>query len=94
MLPYLVVIRGQLVETLLDDMVPIEVLDQNDDVKAKRDDDGMDLGGTMGVTLREERKKVSFWPVRSCWRIEPVSRWPRNQSSFGQPEFHACSEIC
>ena len=54
MLPYLVVIRGQLVETLLDDMIPVEVLDQNDNVKAERNDDGMDLGGTMRVTLRKE----------------------------------------
>jgi len=34
-------------------MVPVEVLDQNDDVKAKRDDDGVDLGGTVGIGLRK-----------------------------------------
>ena len=32
-------------------MVPIEVLDQNDDVKAERNDDGVDLGGTVGISL-------------------------------------------
>jgi len=33
-------------------MVSVEVFDQNDDVKAKRDDDGVDLGGTVGIGLR------------------------------------------
>ena len=32
-------------------MVSVEVLNQNDDVKAKRDDDGVDLGGTVGISL-------------------------------------------
>ena len=32
-------------------MISIEVLDQNDDVKAECDDDGVDLGGTVGVSL-------------------------------------------
>ena len=50
---YLVVIRRQLVEALLDYMIPVEVLNQNDDVKAKRDDDGVDLGGTVGIGLRK-----------------------------------------
>jgi len=34
-------------------MIPVEVLDQNDDVKAKRDDDGVDLRGTVGIGLRK-----------------------------------------
>jgi hypothetical protein len=38
-------------------MVSVEVLNQNDDVKAKRDDDGVDLGGTVGISLT---KGVSF----------------------------------
>ena len=32
-------------------MVSIEVFNQNDNVKAKRDDDGVDLGGTVGIGL-------------------------------------------
>ena len=32
-------------------MVSVEVFDQNDDVKAKRDNDGVDLGGTVGIGL-------------------------------------------
>lgn len=55
----LVVIRGQLVQTLLDNMIPIEVLDQNDDVKAKCDDDGVDLGGTMRVTLSPGSQEIN-----------------------------------
>jgi hypothetical protein len=33
-------------------MISVEVLDQNDDVKAKRDDDGVDLGGAVGISLK------------------------------------------
>ena len=32
-------------------MVSVEVLYQNDDMKAKRNDDGVDLGGTVGISL-------------------------------------------
>lgn len=32
-------------------MISVEVLDQNDDVKAKRHNDGVDLGGTVGICL-------------------------------------------
>ena len=32
-------------------MVSVEVLDQNYDVKTKRDDDGVDLRGTVGISL-------------------------------------------
>ena len=40
-------------------MIPVEVLDQNDDVKAKRDDDGVDLGGIVGVSLT--KRLASGW---------------------------------
>ena len=39
----LVVLRRELVETLLDDVVAVEVLDQNDDVQTQSDDDRVDL---------------------------------------------------
>lgn len=51
--PYLVVIRRQLIKALLNYMISVEVLNQNDDVKAERNDDGMDLGGAVGVGLTE-----------------------------------------
>ena len=35
-------------------MISVEVLNQNDDMKAKRDDDGMDLGGTVGISLTKK----------------------------------------
>jgi hypothetical protein len=36
---HLVVLRYQTVETLLDDVVAVQVLDQTDDVQAEREDD-------------------------------------------------------
>ena len=68
-------------------MVSVEVLDQNDDVEAKRNDDGVDLGGTMGIGLAKMLVPVMCDPLG----IEPVCQWPRNQSSFERHEFHACS---
>ena len=35
-------------------MISVEVLNQNDDVKAKRNDDGVDLGGAVGVSLTKK----------------------------------------
>lgn len=32
-------------------MIPVEVFNQNDDVEAERDDDGVDLSGAVGVRL-------------------------------------------
>ena len=40
---YLIVLRHELVQALLDDVVAVQVLDQHDDVQAKGDDDGVDL---------------------------------------------------
>ena len=41
--PHLVIVRCQLIEALLDNMVAIEVLDERDDVHAEREDNGGDL---------------------------------------------------
>ena len=40
---YLVILRRELVEALLDDVVPVEILDEHNDVQAQRQDDGVDL---------------------------------------------------
>ena len=40
---YLVVLGRELVQALLNDVIPIEVLDEHDNVQTKRDDYGMDL---------------------------------------------------
>jgi hypothetical protein len=34
-------------------MVSVEILNQNYDVKAKGDDDGVDLSGTVGISLKK-----------------------------------------
>jgi len=43
-------------------VVSIEVFNQNDDVKAKRNDDGVDLGGTVGIglTTRLVSRRIRF----------------------------------
>lgn len=48
---YLVVIRSKLVEALLDDVVPVEVLDQRHDVQAEGNDNRMDLGVVSEISL-------------------------------------------
>lgn len=48
----LVVLRNEPVETLLDDVVPVEILDQANDVQAEGEDDGSNLVGLSRV--REE----------------------------------------
>ena len=47
-------------------MVSVKILYQNDDVKTKRDDDGVDLGGTVGISLA---KKISSRPDNTLWKI-------------------------
>ena len=42
-LAHLVVVWGKLVETLLDHVVAVEILDEHDDVQAERKDDRVDL---------------------------------------------------
>jgi hypothetical protein len=43
MVSYLVILRNELVQALLDDMVAVQVLDEHDNVKAESDDDGVNL---------------------------------------------------
>ena len=45
----MVILRRKLVQALLDDVVTVEVLNEDDDVQAERDNDGVDL-----ATRREE----------------------------------------
>lgn len=45
----LVVFGRQLVQTFLDDVVSVEVLDQADDIQAESDNDGPDLVGLTSV---------------------------------------------
>lgn len=44
MLSHLVVLGHELVKALLDDVVPVQVLDESDHMQAERDDDGVNLG--------------------------------------------------
>ena len=51
----LVILRRELVQALLNDMVAIQVLDQDHDVQAKRDDDRMNLRVRSVVSLHHQR---------------------------------------
>ena len=84
---YLVVLRGELVETFLNDMVAVEVLDKHNNMGAERDNNGMNLNIVSlislnsSVSLEEKRKSESDLPV--VW-------WTGSQSFFVQHECHAC----
>ena len=51
----LVILRRELVQALLNDMVAIQILDQNNDVQAERDDDRMNLRMRSVVSLHHQR---------------------------------------
>jgi hypothetical protein len=40
---YLIVLRGEFVQTFLNDMVAVEVLDKHNNMEAERDDNGVNL---------------------------------------------------
>jgi hypothetical protein len=48
---YLVVIRRQLVQTFLDNVVTVQVLDQRDNVQTERDDYSMNLSIVSKISL-------------------------------------------
>ena len=50
----LVILRRELVQALLNDMVAIQILDQNNDVQAERDDDRMNLRMRSVVSLHHQ----------------------------------------
>jgi hypothetical protein len=66
---YLVVFRGNFVETFLDDMVPIEVLDEHNNMEAERDDNRVYLhivsliSLCSPVSLEEKKWSESDLPV-------------------------------
>ena len=51
---YLVILRRELVQALLNDMIAIQVLDQDHDVQAQRDDDRMNLRVRSVVSLHHQ----------------------------------------
>ena len=50
----LTILRRELVQALVDDMVAIQILDQDHDVQAKRDDDRMNLHVRSVVSLHHQ----------------------------------------
>lgn len=74
--PYLVVLRSQLVEALLDHMVAIEILDEHNNVKAERDDDRMDLGVVSEISLYPSHKSMVLNEAETtlaCLRVDRKS---------------------
>ena len=49
---HLVILRSQLVQAFLDDVISVEVLDEHDDVQTKRDDNRVDLSIVSEISLR------------------------------------------
>ena len=52
-MPHLVVLGGELVQALLDDMVAVQILDQHHHVQAQRKDDGVNLAIASEVSLTD-----------------------------------------
>ena len=48
---YLIILRRQLVEAFLDDVVTIQILDENNNMKAECNNDGVDLSIISMVSL-------------------------------------------
>ena len=61
---YLVVLGRKLVQTLLDHVVAVQILDEHDDVQAQSKDDGMDLHVAAEVSLKDPHRK---WHKRVDW---------------------------
>ncbi len=48
---HLVIIGDKLIETLLDDVIAVEIFDEHNDMETERDDDGVDLDIVFEVSL-------------------------------------------
>ena len=79
----LVVLWRQFVQALLDDMIPIQILDEHHNVQAERDNDRVNLAmvsmislcptATLSVDRRKDSNKLCL----------PVSESTKSRSSFG-----------
>jgi hypothetical protein len=79
----LVILRRQFVQALLDDMIPIQILDEHHNVQTERDNDRVNLAmvsmislcptATLSVDRREDNYKLCL----------PVSVLTESRSSFG-----------
>lgn len=72
------IIRLQSVQTFLDDMVAVKVLDELDDLLAEGIDDDIDLEKLVDVELNKRQ-----------WTQSPAQESPKLQSSSEGHEFHA-----
>jgi hypothetical protein len=48
---YLIILRSQLIETLLNNMIPVQILDQNHNMQTERDDNRVDLSIVSKISL-------------------------------------------
>ena len=48
---YLIIFRGQLIEAFLNDMVTVQILDENDDMKTECHNNGVDLSIISMISL-------------------------------------------
>jgi hypothetical protein len=79
----LVIFRRQFIQTLLDDVITVQVLNEHNNVQAERDNDRMNLAMVSMISLRPtatlsvDRRKDNYESYL------PVSLWTKNQSFFG-----------
>ena len=70
---YLVILRCKLVEALLDDMIPVEVLDEHDDVQAQSEDDRVDLNVRWSAQTPIDSGIILTGVTLACLRVERKS---------------------
>lgn len=72
----LVILRRELVQALLDDVIAVQILDQDNNGEAKSNDDGVDLDVAFRVSLPRHVSEIREYPtkvVRTCLRVERKS---------------------
>src|ERR1700723_716198 len=74
---HLIVFRRKLVQALLDNMIPFQVLDQHHDMVTKRDDNRVYLSIVSMISLRSRRvsegERTSGATLLACLRVDKRS---------------------
>ena len=85
----LVVFRRQFIQTLLDDVITVQVLNEYNNVEAERDNDRMNLAMVSMISLRPTATLSVDRRKNNYELYLPVSLWIESRSFFEQPLFRA-----
>lgn len=85
----LVVFRRQFIQTLLDDVITVQVLNEYNNVEAERDNDRMNLAMVSMISLRPTATLSVDRRKNNYELYLPVSLWIESRSFFEQPSSRA-----